>query len=207
MRSTVAAWAAGLSALACTPSLQAHHSGFMYETTPIWINGTVVSFDRRNPHSIMTLEDRSERGQVLRWVVEGPPQTALDRQGMDNPNVGDVIEVCAFPYKPAPELSRMYPGVDFSARRAADGSTSQAVAGHVMVMPDGEKRFWEPHGIISECIRSSDDQRPSWLAFLNSNPRARQAWCEQRRYAHVQSTASLRELVEEIDGSIDDPCE
>jgi hypothetical protein len=125
---------------------------------------------------------------------------------LDNPNVGDVIEVCAFPYKPAPELSRMYPGVDFSARRAADGSTSQAVAGYVMVMPDGEKRFWEPHGIISECVRTSDGQRESWLEFLDSNPQARQAWCEQKGYAHVRSTASLREFVEAIDGLIDNPC-
>jgi hypothetical protein len=49
----------------------------MYETTPIWVKGTVVAFERRNPHSIKTLEDRGEEGRVLRWAVEGPPQTAL----------------------------------------------------------------------------------------------------------------------------------
>jgi hypothetical protein len=75
-----------------------------------------------------------------------------------------------------------------------------------MVMPDGEKRFWEPHGIISECVRTSDGQRESWLEFLDSNPQARQAWCEQKGYAHVRSTASLREFVEAIDGLIDNPC-
>jgi hypothetical protein len=180
----------------------------MYETTPIWVKGTVVAFERRNPHSIMTLEDRGEEGRVLRWAVEGPPQTALERTGIgaDAPKVGDAVEFCAFPYKPSAELSRLYPGVDFSARRSSDGSTSQTVAGHVMVMADGEKRFWEPHGIISECIRSADDQRRSWLALLDTNPLARQAWCEQRRYAIVQSNESLQELVAEIDSSIEDPC-
>ena len=76
-----------------------------------------------------------------------------------------------------------------------------------MVTPDGEKRLWNPHGIISGCIRSSDDQRQSWLDVLNSNPMVRQAWCEQRGYTHVLSTASLKEFVEEINRLIDKPCE
>lgn len=209
MRQKLAAWAAGLTALACTGSLQAHHSGYMYQTTPIWIKGAVVGFENKNPHSITMLEDRGQDGQVLRWAVEGPGQAQLGRMGIGIPKTGDVIEVCAFPYKPPEELSRIGLGVDTSARQsppAADGPSPQFVAGHVLTMPDGEKRFWEPHGIISECIRSRDDQRQSWLDFLNSNPRARQAWCEQRGYAHVRSTAPLSEFVAEIDRLIDDPC-
>jgi hypothetical protein len=212
MKKTNATCAAALAALACAGSLQAHHSGSMYDTTPIWVTGTVVGFEPVNPHTVTTLEERSEAGQVRRWAVEGPGQFQLGRLGlrMDVPKVGDIIEFCAFPYRPAAELSRMFPGVDFSARRssaAADGSAPQFVAGHVMVMPGGEKRLWEPHGLISECIRGSEDQRQSWLDFLNSNPRVRQAWCEQRGYTHVRSTVSLRESVEEINSLIDDPCE
>jgi hypothetical protein len=210
MRTSIAIGAAGLTALVCAASLRAHHSGYMYETTPIWVRGAVARFERTGPHTITTLEDRSVPGQVRRWAVEGPAQAQLERMGIDadTPTVGDVIEFCAFPYKPPAELSRMFPGVDFSARRsspAADGSSPQFVAGHVMVSADGEKRLWEPHGIIGECIRSSDDQRQSWLDFINATPRAQRAWCEQRRYAHVQSNASLRELVESI--NIDVPCE
>jgi len=207
-----ATWTAAISALAWAGSLQAHHSGYMYETTPTWVKGTVVRFEHVNPHTITTLEQRSEDGRVHRWAVEGPGEFQLDRLGLsvNVPKVGDIIEVCAFPYKPAAELSRMFPGVDFSARRTSPGtddSSPQFVAGHVMVKPDGKKLLWEPHGMISECIRSSDDQRQSWLDFVNSNPRVRQAWCEQRGYAHVQSTASLRELVGEINSLIDSPCE
>jgi hypothetical protein len=211
MTKSTAVLAAGLAALACAASLQAHHSGYMYETTPLWIKGAVVGFEHVNPHTVITLEDRSEGGQVRRWAVEGPGQSQLDRMGIrtDILKVGDVVQFCAFPYKSVAELSRMWPGVDFAARRTlqrADGLSPQFVAGHVMVMPNGEKRLWEPHGLISECIRSSDDQRQSWLDFLNANASVREAWCEQRGYSQVQSTASLREFVEEVDGSIDTPC-
>ncbi len=183
----------------------------MYETTPVWITGTVVRFEPVNPHTIITLEERTATGQIRRWGVEGPGRDQLDRSGsrMDAPSPGDVIGFCAFPYKPAAELSRMFPGVDFSARRASrelDGPSPQFVAGHVMVEPDGSKRLWEPHGILSECIRSSDDDRQLWLDFLNSNRRARQAWCQQRRYTLIQSNASLAAFVEQINSSIDVPC-
>lgn len=210
MKRTKAIWAAVLAALASAGSLHAHHTGNMYEQTALWVKGTVVRFDGIDPHSITILEERSADGQIRRWGVEGPSRAQLDRtDGAVVPMVGDTVEFCAFPYKPAAELSRMFPGVDFSTRRSSedtDGPPTQFVAGHVMVMPDGEKRLWEPHGIIAECIRSSDDPRQSWLDFLNSSSRAREIWCGQRDYAQVLSTASLRELVEEIDTSIDDPC-
>jgi hypothetical protein len=212
MRKRIAVWAAGLAVLACAGSLQAHHSGYMYETTPIWVEGKVIRFEGINPHTITTLEERSAGGQVRRWAVEGPGESQLARMGLgaDVPKVGDTMKFCAFPYKPAAELSRMYPGVDFSRRRSSpdtDGPSPQFVAGHVMVKADGEKRLWEPHGLISECMRSSDEQRQPWLDFLNSSPRVRQAWCEQRGHAHIQSTPSLKELVEEINRLIDRPCE
>lgn len=184
----------------------------MYERTPLWIEGTVVRFEHVNPHTVLWLEDGTEDGrQVLRWAVEGPSQSELDRigVGMDVPRIGEVVQFCAFPYKPVAELSRVYPGVDFSARRAArgnGGASPQFVAGHVLVTPDGERRLWEPHGVIAACMRSSDDQRPSWIRFLNTNARARRAWCEQREFTAIQADASLREFIETINGLIDDPC-
>ena len=195
----VGARAAAIAALACAGSAEAHHSGSMYDPTPVWIKGTVVRFQGIEPHTVTTLEERSEGGEVRRWAVEGPPESALDRRravegpdqfllgrgGIDEdiPKIGDVIEVCAFPYKSTAELSRLFPGVDFSNRRRpldSDGSPLQLVAGHVLVMPDGRKHLWEPHGVLGECIRSTDNQRQSWLDFLNTSPGARQAWCEQR---------------------------
>jgi hypothetical protein len=83
----------------------------------------------------------------------------------------------------------------------------ELIEGHVMVMPDGERQFWDPHGILSACIQSSDASRKSWLDFLNSNPRAREAWCQQRGSPTIQSTTSSRELVDEIDRWMDKPCQ
>jgi len=189
----------------------------MYQTTPIWINGTVTRFELKNPHTITTVEGRSEAGQVRLWAVEGPPQMALDRRsgsGEYVPKVGDTLAVCAFPYKPAAEIardSRLTPPLDDSGRQRLESSTTEGssprlVAGHVLVMPNGERRLWEPHGFISECMRSSNDQRQPWLGLLNANAEAHQLWCEQRKYAAVQSNASLKQFVDEISGLLADPC-
>jgi len=201
-----------LAAVACSDSLRAHHSGRLYDPSPIWIEGTVVRFENIDPHTITTLEARSADGPVRRWSVEGPGQSQFKRMGidMDVPAVGDVLQFCAFPYRSIPELTRLYPGVDFSGLRASahlDGSSPQSVGGHVMVTPNGEKRLWEPHGLIGECIRSSEEERQSWIDFVNSNLRVWQNWCQQMENAHTRSTASLMELVEEVNSLIDDPCE
>ena len=218
MKTTAAIGLAGLAALACAGSVLAHHSGYMYQTTPMWINGTVTRFEPKSPHTLTTLEARSEDGQVRVWTVEGPPQTALDRRsgsGEYVPKVGDTLEVCAFPYRPVDEIARdtrLVPSLDVSVRERLERTTSEGtsprfLAGYVLTTSDGEMRLWEPHGFISECIRSSNDQRQRWLDFLNTNARAHELLCsEQRRYAAIQSNASFRELVEEISRLLDNPC-
>ena len=108
MRSRAATIAAAL-ALVCAGSVRAHHSGYMYQTTPIWISGTVTRFELKNPHAITTLEGRSENGQALVWTVEGPSQTELARRnGNDEylPKVGDTLEVCAYAYRTAEPAAR-----------------------------------------------------------------------------------------------------
>ena len=221
MKTTAAIGLAGLAALACAGSVLAHHSGYMYQTTPMWINGTVTRFEPKVPHTLTTLEDRREDGQVRVWVVEGPPltATALDRRsdsGEYVPKVGDTLEVCAFPYKPVDEIARdtrLMPSLDVSVRErlertTTEGASPRFVAGYALVTSNGSVQLWEPHGFISECIRSANDQRQRWLDFLNANSRARELFCsEQRRYTAIQSNESFRELLDELNGLLDDPCE
>ena len=208
MRTLAATCIGALAALACTVSARAHHSGSMYVTAATWIKGTVVRLEELSPHSIITLEERGADGQMHRWAIEGPPGPALGRLNLraDLPREGDAVEICAFGYKSPEALSRLFPGTDFSARRPRTGPEA-SLAGHVMMLPSGKMQLWEPHGLLSECIRSSDDGTQPWLDFLSSNARARQAWCEQRRYAVVQSSAALKALADEISGSIEDLCE
>ena len=198
-----AAGLAGLAALACAGSVQAHHSHLLYQTTPVWISGTVTGFELKNPHAITTLEGRNENGQVLVWTVEGPSQAGLDRRsGSDEylPKVGDTLEVCAYQYRPAEEIasdSRLPSWrLDASVQQrlestTTEGSSPRLILGHMLVTTGGAMRVWEPYGLISECMRSSNDRRQSWIELLNANQEARNFWCDQRGRAGVQSNASL----------------
>jgi hypothetical protein len=218
MKTTAAIALAGLAVLACDGSVQAHHTHLLYQTTPVWISGTVTRFELKNPHAITTLEGRRESGQVLVWTVEGPSQTELDRRGGSDeylPKVGDTLEVCAYPYRPAEEIARdsRLPDwrLDASVQRRLESSTTEGssprlILGHVLVTTGGAMRVWEPYGQISECMRSSNEQRQSWIELLNANPEARTFWCDQRGRAAVQSNTSLKGFVEETNGLLDDPC-
>jgi len=213
-----AAGLAGLAALACAGSVQAHHSHLDYQTTPIWISGTVTRFELKNPHALTTLEGRSESGQALVWTVEGPSQTELDRRGSSDeylPKVGDTLEVCAYLYRPTEEIAsdtRLVPYLDDSILRrleatTAEGASPRLILGHMLVTPGGAIRVWEPYGSISECMRSSNEQSQSWLERLNANPEARKFWCDQRGRAAARSDAPLQEFVERTNGLLDEPCE
>jgi len=192
--------AGALVVFAAAAPVRAHHSGYMYMTTPIWIEGTVVSVEPRDPHTFTTLEYRDEDGQLRRWVVEGPGRSQLERMGLvgEVPQVGQVIEFCAHPYRE--EWASQFSGTD------ADGTPRQLIEGHVMVQTDGDKQFWDPHGMISECMRGRDDERQSWLEFLRADAQALNGWCQQQAYEAVRTDASLAEYIEEIDALLDEPC-
>ena len=213
-----AAALAGLTALASAGSVQAHHSHLDYQTTPIWISGTVTRFELKNPHAITTLEGRSENGQVQVWTVEGPSQTGLDRRsgsGQYLPKVGDTLEVCAYLYRPVEEIAsdpRLVPYLDDSILRRLEATTTEGasprlILGHMLVTTGGAMRVWEPYGLISECMRSSNHQRQSWIERLNANPEAREFWCEQRGRTAAQSNASLQEYIEQTNALLDEPCQ
>ena len=179
----------------------------------------MTRFELKNPHAITTLEGRSENGQVLVWTVEGPSQTGLDRRsgsGEYLPKVGDTLEVCAYPYRPAEEIARdsRLPQwkLDASVQRWLESSTTEEasprlVLGHMLVTTGGAMRVWEPYGLISECMRRSNVQRQSWIELLNANPEAREFWCDQCERAAVQSNASLKEFVEQTDALLAEPCQ
>ena len=211
-----AAVLAGVTALACAGSVQAHHTHYVYQTTPIWISGTVTRFELKNPHAITTLEGKSENGQAQVWTVEGPSQTELDRRGGSGeylPKVGDTLEVCAYPYRTAEEIandSRLPSGSRLSPSQLVstpEGASPRLVLGHMLVTTGGAIRVWEPYGSIGDCMRSSNDQRQSWIERLNANPEARKFWCDERKRAAVQSNASLKESVEQTNALLSEPCQ
>jgi hypothetical protein len=170
-------------------------------TAPVWVQGTVVRFNRVNPHSIVMVEEAMKDGQVRRWAVEGPDLRRLDLREIDQSflEAGDVVRFCAFP------LNEQWAARPPSA--VTDARSAPFVHGHILVMPDGQKLPWGSYGKLGECIRSDGDgERQSWLDFLNSNPQIRDRLCRERS-SSFQATEASKAFVEEISGLLAEPCD
>jgi hypothetical protein len=151
MKKGMAALMGAIPVLAWPLALAAHHSLVQFDTTtPVWIRGTVVRFDPVTPHARIYLDQSREDGQMQRWAVDGPPANRLAqmRINQDFLKPGDVVEVCGFPLKEAVASQRAIP---------QPGSTpsvlsGQPFSGHVLVMPNGKRRFWSDYGVLEKCL-------------------------------------------------------
>ena len=184
--------AIAFAALACTSALQAHHSMSMFDvSTPIWVQGTVVRYEHRDPHVIVTLDQKTADGEVRRLIVEGPNLLRIKRMGVgpDFLKVGDVIQICGFPFKKA---------FDESA------ALRPAIHAHMLVMPDGNRRLFGAYGKLDNCVREGDTA-DLWVEFLNTDPLARDAWCKNRNLVTVPSIAP-KAVAEEVDRRMAHPC-
>lgn len=199
MKTRPGTWATALMALAGASPVQAHHSITMFQLwAPIWLAGTVVSYEPVNPHVRFVLEETTGDGTVRRWSIEGPALRRLGQMGVGTDFIepGDVLEVCGFPPKaefstdpPSPD-TRTYP--------------PRVVHGHVLLMPDGRMRRWGPYGKLENCIRPEDSAQ-AWLDFVNTDPTARSAWCAGGILVNIPSVAP-EALVDEVNRRMDNPC-
>lgn len=142
MKLMLAAWTA-IAVLAWTGTLAAHHSLARFNTTtPLWVKGMVVRFDRVNPHSRILLDQTKEDGHLQRWAVDGPAPNALARMGIgeDFLKAGDVIEFCGF------------------VTKEDGGSWIRPISGHLLVMPDGKRRFWSDYGVLEKCLNPGENK-------------------------------------------------
>ncbi len=69
----------------CTRPAQAHHSfaATYFEDKTQKIEGDLVQFLIRNPHSFVHVEALDEKGVMQRWAVEWAAAQALAQQGVD----------------------------------------------------------------------------------------------------------------------------
>jgi hypothetical protein len=142
MRKVLRAWTA-IAALAWPGVLFAHHSLVQFDTAaPVLVKGTVVRFDRVNPHSRILVDQVGEDGHRQRWAVDGPAPNALARMGIgeDFLKPGDVIEVCGFVTKEQSVWS------------------TRPISGHLLVMPDGRRRFWSDYGVLEKCLKPGENK-------------------------------------------------
>jgi hypothetical protein len=178
-----------LACLTCMGPVQAHHSISMIEiATPVWVKGTVTTYEPKHPHVMFMLEEKGKDGQVHQWAVEGPNLARLERMavGPDFLKTGEVIEVCGFRLKPP-------------------YTKPQFIHGHVLVLPDGHMRHWGPYGRLDNCMRP-DDQPLKWVTFLDADPMAHAAWCTSRNYVRIPSVASPA-VVDAVNRQMARPCD
>ena len=88
----------------------AHHSiGAAYDgTKDLKIEGKLVQFNFRNPHSFVTVDTVSKDGKTERWVVEWGGATSLGGQGVTRTTlqIGDEVVITGNPSRTA-GLSRL----------------------------------------------------------------------------------------------------
>ncbi len=101
--------------------LYAHHSfaATYFEDKTVKIEGKLVQFLFRNPHSFIQVEAPDEQGVIQRWAVEWGGAGQLSRQGVTRETLraGDVVAITGNPGRnPANHRVRM-----LVLRRPADG--------------------------------------------------------------------------------------
>ena len=85
----------------CGATAYAHHSqAAQYDTNKmVKIEGTLVQFQFRNPHTFVHVEAPDENGVVQRWSIEWGGAGQLTFQGVTRTTLkyGDVVQITANP--------------------------------------------------------------------------------------------------------------
>lgn len=101
----------------------AHHSyAATYDTSrEVRLEGKLVQFVYRNPHSFVTIQAPDQSGVLQRWSVEWSGTTQLDNQGVKRESLrpGDVIVIVGRPSR----VSGEYRALMVSLKRPLDGFT------------------------------------------------------------------------------------
>lgn len=91
----------GVALAATAGAVHAHHSftATYFEDRTIEIEGRLLQFMFRNPHSFVHVEAPGENGELRRWAVEWGGAGQLSGQGVTNQTlrVGDVLTITGNP--------------------------------------------------------------------------------------------------------------
>ena len=118
--------------LAAGVSAFAHHSyGATYDTSrEIKLEGKLVQFVYRNPHSFVHIQAPDPSGAMQRWSIEWAGTAQLDNQGIkrESLRVGDAVVIVGRPSRVTGEFRALM----VSLRRPSDGFVWGARAGEVV---------------------------------------------------------------------------
>ena len=98
-------------ALLVSAPLPAHHGEANYDTDKVVsVKGTVSDFEFINPHTLITLDVKNDKGEIEKWDCEMRSPTMLVRVGGWDKNTlkpGDVITVFGFRAKNGTTVMRL----------------------------------------------------------------------------------------------------
>ncbi len=121
MRS-LAGFVAAFASLASTGAWAHHSYAATYDTSrEVRLEGKLVQFVYRNPHSFVTIQAPDQSGALQRWSVEWSGTTQLDNQGVKRESLrpGDQIVIVGRPSR----VSGEYRALMVSLKRPLDGFT------------------------------------------------------------------------------------
>ncbi len=100
-----------IAALLGSAPLLAHHGEANYDTDKVVsVKGTVSDFEFINPHTLITLDVKNDKGEIEKWDCEMRSPTMLVRVGGWDKNTlkpGDVITVFGFRAKNGTTVMRL----------------------------------------------------------------------------------------------------
>ncbi len=100
MNSRLWKWTTGIAVLLMVAvPLFAHHGTSAYDTTKlITIKGTVTDFQFNNPHVMISVEAKDDKGKAETWISEANSPNVLTRHGWsrDIIKTGDQITVIGY---------------------------------------------------------------------------------------------------------------
>ena len=106
MKTRLALIAATVGIMLIGSPVSAHHSfagTYLEDATPVTVEGTLVAFLVRNPHSFVHVEDATKKdpktGEPIRWSIEWGAAGQLAQQGVRTGSlkVGDKVKVTGSP--------------------------------------------------------------------------------------------------------------
>ena len=81
--------------------LFAHHGTSAYDTTKlIAVKGTVSDFQFNNPHVMISVDAKDDKGKVETWVSEANSPNVLTRHGWDRDIIKKGDQITVFGYRP-----------------------------------------------------------------------------------------------------------
>jgi hypothetical protein len=102
MKNWLLKWFAGFAVLVLVSApMFAHHGTSAYDTTKLTtVKGTVTDFQFNNPHVMISVETKDDKGKVEMWTSEANSPNVLTRHGWDRDIIKKGDEITIIGYRP-----------------------------------------------------------------------------------------------------------